>query len=135
MTAPPADDGSIRDDAGLWRRFPPSCWLPDEDNPGRFRLSSNAFHNGTEDPATADAMSVTIEAGAPDPATYSARFPGFGIARVPAGVCRSQNQIIVRAATPDDPAHAHVIGTKSKGVRRRLSEAAIPLFDPSGRPV
>ena len=107
-------------------------WLTDDEVPGGFRISSAAFQNGNEDKT---AMSVTIEGEVPDPAAYRARYPGFGIARLTAGLFRTCNQIVTRTPTPEDPAHAHVVGKKTSGVKSRLCAAAVPLFDPTGKPL
>lgn len=128
MTLPPADDCSITDDAGLWRRFHRMHWVTDASS-GGYRLSSAAFQNGNEDKS---AMSVTIEAEAPPPAEYLARYPGFGLARLTAGACRLCDQGLARTPTPEDPAHAHVVGKKSSPVKSRLRDAAVPFLDPEG---
>ena len=49
---------------------------------------------------------------------------GAGIAEFEAAVAQELNQRTVADPLPENPAHALVIGSKSKSVRRSLREAA-----------
>jgi hypothetical protein len=114
-----ADDPSIPDEAELWRRIPPWHFYFDE-KLGRVRPSKAAF----EDDGDGSPMSVTLagEAGRPDDALVG--HPGFALAAITAGLARSCGQRIVRDPTPNDPAHAVVIGRKTDSIKRRFAREA-----------
>jgi len=121
----PADDVSVTNEADLWRRSHPKWWVPDENTGGR-RITSEAFQ---DDPNGA-AMSVTIASEVTGPEVLLAGHPGYGVAGLIAGWVRSCGQIIVRQPEAGNPGHAHVVGDKPKGVRKRLRNGASIVVPP-----
>lgn len=54
----------------------------------------------------------------------------FALAGLPAAVLRANGQVINRDPQPNDPAHAHVLGLKSKSVQKALATAAAWVIAP-----
>ena len=115
----PLDDPSISDDAELWRRIPPWHFYRDE-KLGRVRPSKAAF----EDDGDGSPMSVVLAADAGAPGSALAGHAGFALAAITAGLARSCGQGVVRDPTPDEPAHAVVIGRKTDSIKRRFAREA-----------
>lgn len=124
MEAGSHDDPTIPDSEILWRRIPPWHIVEDANRGGR-RVSSAAF---SDDPDR-QPMSVVL-ASESTLARVLAGHAGFGVAGLSARMVRALGLGIVRAPTPDEPAHAVVIGPKSQRTRRRLRDAAQWVFRP-----
>ena len=104
------------------------------DGNGGQRISSAAFDNSSN----GSGMSVSLgrearEAGLTSAAALT-RFPGFGLASVSAGTCRSLKQSMERAPTVDDPHHALVNGAKPKPTKQALARSAVVLIAPEPPP-
>lgn len=128
MEERPADDPSILDADPLWRRIHPE-WLISDDRGGVY-VTSAAFDNSDD----GSGMSVTLgresEAAGFTPQAALERFPGYGLASLPAGCCRQHGQTLQRDPTPEDAHHALVNGQKTKGIRRKLAKAATLVVKP-----
>lgn len=126
----PPDDQSIADNVPLWRRVVPKFRIYDE-NRGCFRLSSQAFQNY---PGT-NAFSVWISSDAEElgegPEDLVADHPGYGVASFNAGLARELNQGVVRDPQEEEPAHGHVVGHKTRGMRKRFAKGSDFLIEPS----
>lgn len=128
MPVPPdgyRDDPTIPDNAPLWRRIPPHHFVADPDT-GQLRPSSAAF----EDHPNGSPMSVVLGAEARGPSAVLADHLGFGLAAITAGLARELGQIVVRDPLPDEPAHALVVGSKTKSLRRRMALASTWVVEP-----
>ena len=115
----PSDDPTIQDSWDLWRRIFPGWWIPDQNQQGRFRLSTQAF----EDSRDGTPMSVSIAAESRGQASMLASFT--------AAHARNCEQILQRAPTEDDPAHAHVTGPKTRSTKKRLLAGTTIVVEPS----
>lgn len=123
------DDPSIRDEFNLWRRICPQWWHYDEKQ-GRHRLTSAAFNNHPN----GSPMSVTIGEEATGTEVLLDGLDGYGVAAFPARTARRDcGQKLLRDPIPENPAHAHVAGKKTAGVRKRLCSASVILVEPSPR--
>lgn len=115
------DGLTIGDDALLWRRVPPKCFIYDE-NKQSWRPSSAVF----DDHPDGSPMSVVLAQEALDAGRNAESIlrghEGFGLVCFTAGLAREQKQGIVRKPLPEEPAHAEVFGKKTKGVRRAFSK-------------
>lgn len=123
----PLDDPSIPDDADLLRRIPPWHFYFDE-KLGRIRPSKAAF----EDDGDGSPMSVVLASEAGPPESVLAGHPVFALAAITAGLARSLGQLIVRDPTPEEPAHAVVVGRKTDGIKRRIAREARWVVLPAG---
>ncbi|MPZ24159.1 MAG: hypothetical protein GEU28_11610 [Dehalococcoidia bacterium] len=119
------DDETIVDEAQLWRRVHPMWVIPDG-NQGRMRLTRQAFQNrkGTE------SISVLLAELTGKPTQVLSEFPGYGLASLTAGFARAASQIVVRDPTPDEAAHALVVGRKTDATQRQLAKSAILVVAP-----
>ena len=125
------DDPTIADSENLWRRIHPDWVVPDA-NSGALRLSSAAFDNDSK----GGPMSILIESIMLSTArSYEAAiigFEGYYLAAVTAGQVRTLDQGVAKDPEPDEPAHAVVLGSKTRSVRRRLAKVARWLIPPQG---
>lgn len=124
-----ADDQTILDRAGLWRRIP-SWHVVYDQNLQRLRPSSAAF----DDHPNGSPMSVilgdeVLQEGR-TAASLMLSFPGFALAAITAGIARSCQQGVAREPLPDEPAHAVVFGRKSDSVKRQLAKSANWVLPP-----
>jgi hypothetical protein len=124
-TGGPPDDHTIANAAELWRRIFPDWWIPDY-NTGTRRLSTAAF----QDAPDRTPMSVAIAAECAGPEELLSDYDGYGLAAFTAGSARACRQGVVRAPTKELPAHAHVVGKKTTGVKKCLREAADVRIEP-----
>ena len=76
-------------------------------------------------------MSVSIAAEAQGQDSMLENYEGYGLASFTAGHARNCEQILQRAPTEDDPAHAHVLGPKTRSVKRRLLTGTTVIVEPS----
>lgn len=119
------DDPSIQDTDLIWRRIPPWDFFLDE-NLGRTRPSSAAF----DDDPGGQPMSVVIVGEATTPENVLAGHPGFALAAIPVSEVRACGLGVVRDPLPSEPAHALMIGRKTKSIRSRLARAATWVVPP-----
>jgi hypothetical protein len=129
LTSPaalPDDDLSIPNEAELWRRLHPD-WIIPAASPGGRRISSQAFQNYPGAMALSVSIAAEVVGGQ---SAYMQGFSGHGLCSITAGDARAAQQRIVRDSQPDDPAHAHLAGPKSKSVRKQLADHATVLIDP-----
>lgn len=123
------DDHSIPDEAALWRRIPQGWWIRDE-NLGRLRPSSAAFH----DPPNGTPMSVLIEEevllSGRGPNDILAPFDGYGLASIRVSVVRECSLGVAREPLPDEPAHAVVFGKKTRRIQKTLATNCQWVVDP-----
>ena len=61
-----------------------------------------------------------------------AGFDEYALASITAGQARNCDQGVARAPEADEPAHAHVFGTKTRSVKRRLARHAKWVIPPTG---
>jgi len=137
VNAVEVDDPSIGNDWRLLRRIPlvvggthaqivwdksRNAWVPTSlafnghpDNPRAFsvHLEPVLLENGF------DAESVVLDKSK------------FGLATFTAAEARTQNQVLMRMPLPGEPAHAHVLGEKTGGIRRRLKNCAVWVIPPN----
>ena len=99
-------------------------------NSGIDEPSSAAFSDSSD----GTGMSVTVEstsrAKGVSEQDLLRGYDGFGLVAIPAALVRQQGQRIVRKATPRDPAHAEVIGKKTRGVKRAFKRGAVWVVRP-----
>jgi hypothetical protein len=117
------DDESIGDDSALWRRIRPD-WAIYDENLGRRRPTSQAFQN------RGDGMSVLLGAEVESPEVAVESVPGYGLVSFTAGLVRQLDQLVARDPTPEEAAHALVVGNKTGPVKRTLAESALWLIEP-----
>jgi len=123
------NDESISNDDYLFRRVPQEHWFFDE-NQGRVRPSSAAF----EDHRDGSPMSVSIKSIL-DRLMLTPEFAleghnDFGLVSFTVGFARKNNQGVVCAPRAHNEAHGHVIGNKTRSVRRALARTAIWVIPP-----
>lgn len=119
------DDLTIADDSELWRKITPLHVVQQPD--GGQRLSSAAFQNREGDKLSVLLEDTVRETGRTE-ADILAGFDGYKLASIPAGSARDLGQAIVRAPEEGEPAHCHMVGKKSKSVKRRLARSARIIF-------
>lgn len=127
------DRGRIPDDAVLWRRVPALHVLPGV-TPAEWALSSAAFEDdeGEEDEDLRH-MSVVIAKDSTLERVLD-KHEGYGVWSVRAGCIREIPFIIAPYPEPDEPAHAFVIGDKTRGRRKMLVRCGWWEVRPPGWP-
>ena len=120
------DDPTIPDNAILWRWIPPWHFTYDR-RERRWRPSSAAF----EDDPDGDPMSVVIAAESHGPeAALTGPHQDYGLAAISARLVHERGQIIVRAPTAEEPAHAYVVGDKRESTRKAFARQAVWVVRP-----
>jgi len=119
-SAPP----EIRDQDDLWRRIDPSNHILKDDNKGGWRISSGAFC----DSRGGSPMS-TLLGRLDTPERALAKWPGWGLAAITAGLARQRHQQVIWAPTDDDPTHVLVKGKKNPATRRAFRDQASWVVD------
>jgi hypothetical protein len=125
------DDRTILDEHHLWRRIPKWHLAPDQNARG-IRVSSAAF----DDDPDGNPMSVVLG----DELLSSGRaaeealrgLPEFGLVSITAALARERGQKIIRAPSDDEPAHALVVGSKTRSVMKAFARAATWVIPPPG---
>jgi hypothetical protein len=116
----------IDDELELYRRVTVPDWLVPDENRDCTRLSSAAF--------SADPMSVviddTLRASGREPVDILDRYPSDYLVALTVGLVREHEQQVIRSPIPDEPAHADVVGKKTKGRRRAFATAATWIVGP-----
>ncbi len=129
---PPANDPSIADSEGLWRRIRPDWVVFDKNTqPPRLRPKSMAFQNykGT------DAMSVILASARGNDAStaISGNHSAYFVVEFTAGFVRGLEQGVVAFDDPDEQGHHHVTGKKTGPVQRRFAaDSAWRIAPPEG---
>jgi hypothetical protein len=117
----PNDDPTIPDDAVLWRRIHKNQAAYDK-NLGRKRPSSEAFKDSSDGtPMSVILAEVVLESGR-KPEDIVRGSQDHGLASLPASTVRENGLGILKAPTPEEPAHAEVLGDKSKKISRELAK-------------
>ena len=122
------DDRSIPDDERLLRRIPKSWYRLDDT--GRVRISSAAFKHYEMSVYLA---SVVTQTGRKSKDLLS-NYPNYGLASVTAAVVRELDQIVLRDSTRKEPAHALVVGKKTRSVARRIRNKCEWIIKPNSVP-
>jgi len=94
-------------------------WFPN------FELGSVAFQNLDGDNMSGHLGSL-LEANDLSPESLLESFEGYGLVWLSVKELRDEfgQEIVVHLDDESDPAHIHVVGKKSKGVKRRMAAAA-----------
>ena len=110
----PFDDGTPDDSAELWRRvLLQPTFIVEDGNTGTYWVSSAAFDDPELSVAVAnEALTVDYLVSGHEPC---------GVVAFSAGFARSLGQTVMHDAWPNDPAHALVLGEKSRSVRRAFA--------------
>lgn len=116
------DDRTIPNEAIIWRRIHPN-FIDWDDNLKARRPSSGAFQDSSNSSMSV-IIAADVEKDGRSPLEILKNYPNHGIASITADLVRECKQIIVREPTVDEPAHAVVIGSKSKPIRRKLAQNA-----------
>lgn len=130
--APLADDKTILDEAGLWRRIHPR-WAVKDENEGGWRVTSAAFSDSPDRSPLSVLLTDAVFASGRTHVDVLADHGGYFLAELTAGVVREAGQGVARTPTPEEPAHASVFGRKADSVRRRLARAARWVIGPPGQ--
>lgn len=127
------DDTTIPGSEILLRRIHPEQI---DDNPAELPTSA-AFENGNDESGNKTSMmsvallSVLKNNGL-EPENLLQGYDGWGLVSLKADDFREESQKIVRDPTPEEPWHAHVVGTKGKSRRRRLRNKSLWVVNPNG---
>lgn len=113
-----SDDPSIPDAAELWRLVPPNWQVPD--GMGGLRPSSAAFQDSKDGTPMSVFLADQVRASGRGLKDVLSTFPGYMIASFSAGFARTLGLSIARDPTPQEPAHAVVVGKKTKWVRNQF---------------
>lgn len=109
------DDGSIGNDARLFRRIRPDQ-IVDDQNAGVKRPSTGAF---TDENLSVDAEPLLIANGLDH--TFSLKgYTNFALVAFPASAARDKQLAVIPKPLNDNPAHTEVNGKKSYGVQKHL---------------
>ena len=127
-----ADDPTILDEDGLWRRIPPRHLIFDE-NLRCVRPTSAAFEDHPNGTPMSVLLEKTILREGRGPEDAVQRHEGFSLGAITAGLARECRQRVARDPLPDEPAHALVCGKKTKGVRRTFAKQVEWVIPPPDR--
>lgn len=116
-----ADDLTIADGAVLWRRIHP-MWAVEE-NHGGLRVSSAAFDDSKDGSPTSVFIADIVRSTGRQAGQLLAGFKDYGLAALTAGQARAPGQRVARDPLPEEPAHAFIVGKKTKPVKRALAAA------------
>lgn len=123
------DDPTILGDAVLWRNVPPGHFVLDE-NQARVRPSSAAFDDDRDGSPMSVSLADVALAHALLPEDLIRSLRDYALAAITAALARECDQAIVPDRTPENPAHALVVGTKSRSVRKKLAKASSWVIPP-----
>jgi hypothetical protein len=124
---PFVNDENIADAELLLRRVPGLWWVFDN-NLGRRRPTTAAFH----DVEMSVARELVMRANGKLPTAVLDGHEGFGLVSITAHLARQLGQAVASDPLPDQPEHAIVYGRKSDGGRKRLSRDCVCIVDPEG---
>jgi hypothetical protein len=127
-------------EAALWRRVPDIHWV--DDGKGGLRPSSAAFDDDPEGSPTSVIVAAESSLGRCLDPVRNHRLR-FAVAAFPAGAALERGLSVKRDPTDVEPAHALVVGDKTRSVRNHLVRASVwahapgvpyPPPDPWGGP-
>ncbi|MGH8902784.1 MAG: hypothetical protein ACRDYA_14185 [Egibacteraceae bacterium] len=126
----PTDSGEesnnpVEDTTQLWRRIPPWHWVSKDDRP-----SSAAFDDDRDGGAMSVLIADQILACGDSIDRGLAGHEDFGITMLTAAFVRGLGLDVRHDPTPDEPAHALVVGRKSKTIRRAMAKHAVCVRRP-----
>lgn len=119
----PAAALPIPDDAVLWRRIHPDH-VVDDDNLGRKRPTTAAFRD--------DELSVVVAKADRDPQSVLIGLEKFSLVSIIAGTARALGLEVSPDPTGDEPAHALILGRKTRSIQNALAKAAVWVVGPLG---
>lgn len=127
ITTEEADDPRIAGQAELWRRInPDGNWIKFDKNLGRWRPTSIAFRNSDDLRLSVYIAQIALHTGRTRE-TALGDYPAYGIAAFPAALARESGQSICFDPALEDGrvdfAHAHIVGTKPRSIRKKLAES------------
>jgi hypothetical protein len=123
------DDPTIRDEELLLRRVRPDCYVVDK-NMGIRRLSSGTFDDSKDGSPLSVLLTSVLAATGRTKEDALQGYAGYGLAEFSAGLARQCNQRVARTPLEEEPAHASVIGKKTKKVKSELAKGATVLILP-----
>ena len=118
-----SDDPSVANDCRLYRRIPPTQVVRDS-NSGLERPSSASFTNGRDGSYMSVVLGDTLARDGRQSSQLLENYPGYRLVSFTAEFLRSLQQGLIRAPTPDEPAHGGVTGPKPYSVRKKMSQKA-----------
>ena len=127
MTGDSHDDLEVAHEWGLLRRIPPRHFVWEAD--GSVRPSSAAFVDAPD----GDPMSVVVAERCAGPEAVLEGHEGFALVRIPMSAVRAKGLEVVPAPTEAEPAHALVVGKKTRSVRKALARASEWIVPPPRR--
>lgn len=113
-------------DLELYRRIIVPEWLVPDENRNCTRVSSAAFSPVEMSVAIED----TVRAENREPRDVLASYPEDFLVALTVGLVEQHEQEVVRSPTADEPAHADVVGKKTRGRRRAFAAAAKWIVGP-----
>jgi hypothetical protein len=117
---PVVDVELIKDDDSLCRRIHPSQVIEDK-NLGTRRPSSGAF----TDPNLSTHSELLLAKFGLDINFCLQNFSGYSLARFPVKFARDNGMAVTHTPEPDNPAHAEVIGKKTKALQRQFAAISV----------
>lgn len=118
-----ADDASVVDEAELWRRIHPS-WIVRDENRSGLRVSSAAFDDSPDGSPTSILLAQLVHDTGRDETDVLLGFDGYALASLAAAGARGCGHGIARDPLPEEPAHACLLGRKTKSSKRCLSRCS-----------
>lgn len=126
------NDPSVSSCSELWRRIHPKQIIFDE-SLGKIRPSSAAFKDSTNGTPMSVLSARLVSRSGRDEFSVLRPFPAEALAAFTAGFARSQQQGIELAPLENEPAHAHVFGSKEKRVRNEFAKRSIWAVEPDSK--
>jgi hypothetical protein len=130
--SPPDDE--VRDEDVILRRIRPDWFVPDATKPQGVDVTSQAFQNLIDDMMSVHVLRI-LEANGLTAESVLAGHDGYGLVQFTARYARDAGQEIeLDPQPPDDPAHAHMVGDKSKSWRKRFAKGVQIVVYPPAKP-
>lgn len=124
------NDTSVGGCSELWRRIHPKQIIFDK-SLGKIRPSSAAFQDSTDGTPMSVLSARLVGRSGRDEFSVLRSFPNEALAAFTARFARSQRQGIELAPVENEPAHAHVFGSKEKSVRSQFAKHSIWAVEPN----
>lgn len=126
------DDVSIRDECQLLRRIPTilNFTIIWDDNLQRWRPTSASFEDDPEGEPMSVVLMDDLESAGRNVNEVTNNPEEFALAAITAGCVRINKQKVVRDPLPEEPAHALVIGNKTRSRRRNFANEAVWIIEP-----